>query len=411
MTASAQLVRPFTWLGLALLLLAGGNPGTLAAERWVGTWATAPIAEAAAPDKLPLAGATLRQVVRVSIGGSPVRVRLSNAFGEAALSFHAASLAFAAPHGAIQPDTSRALRFGGRAGASIPPGASLLSDPVDLAVAPQADLAISVHLDRVPATLTAHPGSRAHSYLQAGDALAAATLPAATKTVHWFFLAAVDVVPAAPSAAALVLLGDSITDGYGVQPDTNQRWGDHLASRLVARPNAAPVAVLNLGIGGNRLLRHGAGPSALVRFDRDVLAQAGARWLLVFEGINDIGTAHDARKKGADYATADDLIAALEQLVARARAAGLRVFGATITPYEGADFYWSAEGEADRQKVNAWIRTSGRFDAVVDFDAALRDPGHPTRLAPEFDCGDHLHPSLAGYRRLAETVDLQLLVP
>jgi lysophospholipase L1-like esterase len=410
MSALVSTLRLFTRLGVFGLAVAVSG-GVAAAEHWVGAWATAVVAEPAAKENLPLAGATLRQVVRLSLGGEAVRLRFSNAFGEAPLTLHGAAVALAADGGGVQPGTSRPVRFGGRVAVEIPPGTSVLSDPVELSLAPAADLAISLHLDRVPNTLTVHPGSRANSYLQAGDALTADVLPEARKTVHWFFLSAVDVVAPQPAAAALVLLGDSITDGYGVQPDTNQRWGDHLVARLLARRNAAPVGVLNLGIGGNRLLRHGAGQSVLARFDRDVLAQAGARWLLVFAGINDIGTARDARKQGEPFATAEDIIFALEQIAARARAVGLRVFGATITPYEGADFYFSAEGEADRQKVNAWIRSSGRFDAVVDFDAALRDPQQPSRLAPEFDCGDHLHPSLAGYRRLAEAMDLRLLVP
>lgn len=381
---------------------------TSAAPAWLATWTTASHPEPADKDAKPLAGATLRQVVRVSLGGESFRVRLSNAFGATPLILHGAHVALAAPAGAIQPGTDRVLTFSGRTTVVVPAGASLLSDVVELPLADQADVALSVHFDRVPATLTIHGGSRAHSYLQAGDALSAPSLPDATKIVRWYFLGGIEIQPRAPQAAALALLGDSITDGYGVQPDTNQRWPDELIRRLQKTPGAPPLAVLNLGIGGNRLLRDGLGPNALARLERDIFAQPGVRWLLVFEGINDIGTRLDARKKGTDYATADDIIAALDQIAARARSHGLRVLGGTITPYRGADFYWSADGEADRQKINDWIRNSGRFDAVVDFDAALRDPADPQRLSPAFDSGDHLHPSVAGYRRLAESVDLTL---
>lgn len=382
-----------------------------AAERWVGTWATAPMAEAPGPDTPALADATFRQVIHVSMGGSKVRLRLSNAFGTSALTLRGVHVALAAPDGAIQPGTGRALTFSGRPTVTIPAGASFVSDPLDFPLAPQADVAISIHFAQLPEKLTAHPGARTHSYLQAGDALTATTLPEAKKSTRWYFISALDVLTDSPAAAAVVLLGDSITDGYGTTTDKNNRWPDEFVRRYQAQPNTPPLGVLNLGIGGNRLLRDGNGPNALARFDRDVLAQTGVRWLLVFEGINDIGTRLDAREKGTDFASADDIIAALQQIVARARSRGLRVIGATITPYEGAGFYFTPDGEADRQKVNEWIRHSGTFDAVADFDAALRDPQNPTRLAPEFDSGDHLHPSLAGYVRLATALEPSLFTP
>lgn len=382
-----------------------------AAERWVGTWATAPMAETPGSDTPALADSTFRQIIHVSIGGSQVRLRLSNAFGASALTLHGVHLALAAPGGAIQPGTDRALTFSGRNSVTIPAGASFVSDPLDYPLAPQADVAISIHFAQLPEKLTAHPGARTHSYLQAGDALGAAALPEAKKSTRWYFINAFDVLTDTPDAAAVVLLGDSITDGYGTTTDKNNRWPDEFVRRYQVQPNTPPLGVLNLGIGGNRLLRDGNGPNALARFDRDVLAQSGVRWLLVFSGINDIGTRLDARKKGTDFASADDIIAALQQIIARARSRGIRVIGATITPYEGADFYFTPDGEADRQKVNEWIRQSGSCDAVADFDAALRDPQHPTRLAPEFDSGDHLHPSLAGYVRLAAALDPSLFIP
>ena len=391
-------------IGLSLVLVAAAAAEDVRTARWIGTWATAPLAEPAEKEKLPLAGATLRQIVHVSVGGDTLRLRISNAFGETPLVLRGAHLALAAAGGATQPGSDHALTFAGQAGVTIPAHASYLSDPIDFPLAPQGDVAISLLCERVPVTLTMHGGSRTTSYLQTGDALAATALPDATKFTRWYFINGLDVVSAAPDAAAIVILGDSITDGYGTTTDGNDRWTDTLTRRLQQQKNAPPTGVLNLGIGGNRLLRDGLGPNALARFDRDVLGQAGARWLLVFEGINDIGTRLEARQHGGDHASAADLIAAFNQIIDRAHAAGLRVIGATITPYRGAQSYFSPDGEADRQTINRWIRTSGRCDAVVDFDAALRDPAQPDRLMPEFD-HDHLHPSLAGYRKLAETVD------
>ena len=214
--------------------------------------------------------------------------------------------------------------------------------------------------------------------------------------------------PARPGA--VVILGDSITDGRGSTTNGNDRWPDVLARRLQASPETDTVGVLNAGIGGNRLLRDGLGPHALARLDRDVLAQAGVRWLILLEGINDIGTAAGARAKGEPAATADDIIGAYAQIIERARARGIRVYGATIMPFEGFSYagYFTPESEADRHKVNAWIRTSGRFDAVIDFDALTRDPERPARLSAAVDGGDHLHPSAAGYRIMGEAVDLAL---
>jgi lysophospholipase L1-like esterase len=258
--------------------------------------------------------------------------------------------------------------------------------------------------------VTGHPGSRTTSYLQAGEATSAPDLPAAVRVDHWYYVNGIDVT-ADRAVGAVAILGDSITDGRGSTTNGNDRWPDNLARRLQARPETARVAVLNHGIGGNRLLRDGLGPNALARLDRDVLAQPGVRWLIVLEGINDIGTRVAARAKGEPAATAEDIVAAYEQIIARAQARGVRVYGATILPFEGASNYFTPDGEADRQKVNHWIRTSGRFDAVIDFDAATRDPQKPERLAPAVDGGDHLHPSAAGYRVMAEAVDLALFRP
>jgi lysophospholipase L1-like esterase len=348
-------------------------------------------------------------VVRVSIGGRTLRVRFSNEFGRAPLDLAAAHIARPASGGSIDAVSGRALTFAGKASASIPAGTALVSDPLDFELPPLAQLAVTISVRGAPPDVTGHPGSRTTSYLLPGNAVSAPVLADAVPVDHWYFLAGVEVLAPA-STGAVVVLGDSITDGRGSTTNGNDRWPDVLARRLQETPVTAGVAVLNAGLGGNRLLRDGLGPSALARLDRDVLAQPGARWLVVLEGINDIGTASAARAKGEPGATAADIIAAYGQIIDRARAKGLRVYGATIMPFEGFTYagYYTQESEADRQRVNAWIRTSGRFDAVIDFDALTRDPAQPARLSPAVDGGDHLHPSAAGYRIMGEAVDLEL---
>jgi len=406
MNTLATCLRPMVGLLLALLAFVPGQAGETD-RHWVGTWATAPRSESNAPDQALLAGATLRQVVHVSLGGRKLRLRLTNLFGATPLTLHGVHLALAGPAGTIQPGTDRTLFFNGKESVRIPPGVCLLSDPLDFELPPLADVTVTIHGKEVPAVQTMHHGSRTTSYLQPGNALSAPALRDATKIAHWYFIDGLDVLAAAP-AAAVVVLGDSFTDGRGSTTDQNNRWTDVLARRLQAQSGPARIGVLNQGIGGNRLLRDGLGPSLLARFDRDALAQTGVRWVMVQAGINDIGTRIEARKRGEAFATVADIVGALGQLITRAHAHGLRIFGSTLPPYAGADFYWSADGEADRRHINHWIRTSGRFDAVIDFDAALRDPGNPSHLAAAFDCGDHLHPSLAGYVEMARAVDLNL---
>ena len=401
-------------IAAALVSIAPAPAGQRAAggsDIWVATWAAAP--QLTEPANLPpapgFADATLRQALHVSIGGQRIRVRFSNAFGRTPLTLQAVRVARAAGGSAADPATSRALTFGGRSAVIIPEGALAVSDPVDFDLPPLSDLAVTVRLTGAPADVTGHPGSRTTSYLQAGDAMAAADLAAAVRVEHWYFLSGVDVV-ADSAALAVAILGDSITDGRGSTTDGNNRWPDNLARRLQAAEPTKRVSILNLGIGGNRLLRDGLGPNGLARLDRDVLAQPGVRWLIVFEGINDIGTASAARAKGDPAATAEDIIGAYEQIIEHAHALGIRVYGATLMPFEGFAYsnYFTPEGEADRRKVNEWIRTSGRFDAVIDFDAVTRDPDRPARLSAAVDGGDHLHPSAAGYRIMADAIDLAL---
>jgi lysophospholipase L1-like esterase len=309
------------------------------------------------PPNPGLSDSTLRQVVHVSIGGSRLRIRISNAFGDEPLSILSVHVAVSLGLSRISVPSDKAVTFNGRGSVIVPAGAPIESDPVTFPLAPLSNLAITMHLAYSSSAVTAHPGSRETSYLQAGDEVSASELPSAVQAVHWYFVNGVDVAGSAASTS-VVTLGDSITDGRGSTTDGNNRWPDQLARRLQADRKTADIAVLNEGIGGNRLLHDGLGPNALARFDRDVLAQTGVRWLIVLEGINDIGTASSS---------AEDIIGAYEQLIFRAHAHGIRVYGATILPYEGAA-YFSPSGEAIRQKVNAWIRNSGKFDAVIDWD-------------------------------------------
>jgi len=359
-----------------------------------------------------LRDATVRQIFHLSVGGSALRVHLSNAFGTEALRFTSVHIArpLSISSSAIDPSSDRPLTFAGKPDVLVPPGAEFVSDPVNLKFAPLSDLAVTFHLDNPPARQTSHPGSRATTYYVHGDSVSAATLLEPKRVDHWFQVSEIDVhVP--PAAGALVVLGDSITDGHGATTNGNDRWTDVLAARLQDLPQTRNVGVSNQGIGGNHLLTDGLGPNALSRFDRDVLAPAGVRWLIVFEGVNDLGgLASNGEVPPADHAAlVERVLAAYRQLVERAHAHGLQVFGATITPYVGSDYYHPGPlSEADRQAVNQWIRATGHFDGVIDFDAVVRDPNHPDQLLPAFDCGDHLHPSPGGYKAIGEAIPLAL---
>jgi lysophospholipase L1-like esterase len=386
-----------------------------AADRWVPGWVSMP--QLTEPSNMPpapftqpgrvLADATLRQTLRMTRGGTRLRLRFSNAFGGADLPISGAAVARPlegrAGVSAIEAGSSRPVTFGGRAATTVPVGAQVVSDPIDMDVAPASVLTVTAYLSTGQASesITSHPGSRTTSYLLAGDHRADADLPGATPVDHWYFLSAVETWAA---GSAAVMLGDSLTDGRGSTTNGNDRWPDRLADRLRADRHTRGVAVLNQAAGGNRVLHDGLGPNALARLDRDVLAHAGVAWLLVFEGVNDIGTAQASA--AAQSEVSDALIAAFDQIVIRAHAHDIRVYGATITPFGGNEGYDDAGGlrEASRVAVNTWIRRSRRFDAVVDFDAVARDPAQPRRLRPEFDVGDHLHFNPAGYQALAAAV-------
>ena len=384
-------------------------------DHWVASWGSAQ--QVPEPHNLlpaaDMQDATLRQVVRLSVGGTRLRVRFSNAFGTEALVIDAAHVARSADKASarIVPGSDRTLTFDGRPSISIPPGADYLSDPVRLDAPALSSLTVSIHLPQAPAGETGHPGSRATSYYVHGDHAADADLPNAGKIDHWYQLTGVEVA-APPAAATIVALGDSITDGHGATTNGDDRWPDILAARLQASAAMRRLAVVNMGIGGNHLLTDGLGPNVLARLDRDVFARPGARTLLVLEAINDLGklSREDVRTPEQHKALVADLIAAYAQVIDRAHGQGVKVIGCTVTPYVGSDYYHpDAASEADRQALNAWIRTSKAFDAVVDFDKAIRDPAHPERMIPAYDSGDHLHPSAAGYKVMADLIPLELL--
>lgn len=411
MISRRRLLAAFAALGLILAPVAApADDG-----RWVGAWASSQMVaenEHALPDGA-LDDVTLRQVIRLTVYGERIRVRVSNAFGDGPLRVARATVSRPTSRdgAAIDPATIRPLNFAGRDDVMVPAGAEFISDPVDYDADALSHLVVTLHIADAPPRLTAHPGARATSRMAPGDQIGAATLTDETTFTRWYLLSGVDVLGSA-EAGAIVVLGDSITDGYGVEADTDARWPDVLAERLQADPRTAHFGVLNHGIGGNRVLRDGLGPNALARFERDVLGQTGVTHLILLEGVNDLGVlTRDAPATPEAHAElVADMIAAYAQMTARARARGITVVGATITPYGGSDYYHpDAQNEADRQAINAWFRTPGNVDAVIDFDAVMRDPERPTHLRAEYDL-DGLHPSTEGYRAMGEAVDLTLFL-
>jgi len=347
---------------------------------------------------------TVRQVVRASIGGKSVRVRISNAYGADPLTIGSARIALQAKGSAIVAESDHALTFSGKPSFVIPPGALAVSDPVDMKIPALGNLVISLYVAGDPTEPTIHLTGLHTTYITSpGDFTRAPELSAAATIQSWYWIVGVDVLAPAGSAA-IVAFGDSITDGMTSTPDQDRSWPGRFAERLAANKKTENVAIVNHGISGNQLLADGAGSSALARFDRDVLGQPGVKWLVILEGINDIGMSAMA---GGGGISADEIIFAQKQLIDRARLHGIKVVGATLTPYGGSSYY-SENGEAVRQEVNKWIRTGGAYDAVVDFDAVLRDPQKPNELKAAYYINDHIHPNDEGYKLMADALDLSI---
>jgi lysophospholipase L1-like esterase len=394
----------------AMLLEASGD------SHWVATWAASPAPQL--PDDqmrsshLEFSDQTLREIVHTSVGGGTVRLRLSNVFGRQSVEIGAVHAALRDHGSEISAESDHALTFSGRAVVTIPPNAIIFSDPVKLNVLPDSDLAISIYIPASALGGGIHYAAEQTSYIGNGNQVSAAAISEPQTTTSWIFLAGVDIA-SRPAAKALVAFGDSITDGARSTPDTNKRWPNRLATRLLA-DKGHEISVVDAGIGGNRILHDAQsniafGVNALARFDRDVLEQPGVKYVVVMEGINDLGHAGSSAPV-SETVSADDLIAGMQQLIERAHDRGVKVYGATLTPFEGTVFagYFSPEKELKRKALNEWIRTGKAFDGVIDFDKAVRDPAHPDRVLAAYDSGDHLHPSDAGYKAMADSIDLKL---
>jgi lysophospholipase L1-like esterase len=393
---------------LALLLFSSSVLIASAAppDHWVGTWAAAPVSANNPDARFGAADTTYREIVHVSLGGSRVRIIFTNEFGSDSLTIGAAQAALSAGRDSINPSAAVALEFGGNPSVVIPAGALAVSDPIDLTLPAFADLAVSFFVPAQPMQhVSIHNFANQTSYTAVGNFVRAAKLDAPKEIYSWPFLKGVDVFAEAKSAA-IVAFGDSITDGAHSTRDANARWPDVLAHRLQANKKTNTISILNEGIGGNRVLHDNAGPSALARFDRDVIAQSGVKYLIILESINDISRAYPPVKP-TDLVTAEDLIQGMAQMAERAHAHGIKVYGATLTPYVGAT-YSSPAGEAVREAINHWIRTTNELDGVIDFDKATQDPVNPTSFSAAAGSPDHLHPGDSGYKLMGDAIDLKL---
>jgi len=395
---------------LTLCALAGvfsvfGCSNDDSAKIWVGTWSTAP--QLVEPGNMPpepgLSNNTLRQVVRVSIGGDSLRVRFSNEFSTSPVTMKAVQVAVSLGGSAVIASTAKELTFNGHPEVTIDSGAVMTSDPVPFDLKPRMDIAITIYFGETSADVTGHPGSRTTSYLLAGDNISLTDFSGSVLTDHWYIINGIDV-KAPESAGAVAILGNSITDGRGSGTNRQNRWPDMLSECLLKNSDTRQTAVLNMGIGGNCVLKNCLGPAAIDRYERDILNQQGVRWIIIFEAINDIGQTPDSI---AAARVANDLVAAYENMIDLAHARNIKVYGATILPF-GKSFYYTGYREKARNTVNTWIRNSNRFDAVIDFDMVLRNPEDSLSLLPEAHTGDFLHPNEKGYKMMGEAVDLEL---
>jgi len=421
--------RTFVLLAVSILFTVSlvGQSGSLPSENWVVTWATsqemAPAVQERPvippgtkmpdfsamrgprrPTQIPkdVADQTVRMIVHTSIAGKRLRLELSNSFGKSVVSIGSAHVAIRTSESSVDTASDRQLTFSGSPSVNIGPGVVIISDPFNLDVKAMSDLAVSLYVVMSEGTPTNHTPGLHTAYISKGDTSASSSMPEPTTTTSYLWLRSIDVVASA-NDFAVACLGDSITDGFATTVDKDQAWPTLLAKRFSEKKSGPRVAVINEGISGNQVIRDGAGVSALARLDRDVLSEPGLRWIVLLEGINDINL--HGQMTGPTALTAEDLIKGDEQIIARAHTHKIKVMGATLTPEEGV-WLSGPVGEATRQKLNEWIRTSGAFDAVVDFDAAIRDKEHPARMREEFNPGDHIHPNDLGNGVMANAFQL-----
>lgn len=398
------------WLLCCCVISCGGSTKMLTktagqADKWVGTWATAPqqVEPANMPPPPGLAHNTIRQLVRVSIGGTQLRLRFSNAFSADTVTLKRVGIAVPDAQGRINIGTQKLLKFKGQEAIAMGPFEEVYSDLLAFRVMPGSRLAITIYFGETAPTITGHPGSRTTSYILEGDQTARSDFSGAVTTDHWYVINGIEV-RADPEAFAIAVLGNSITDGRGSGTNRQNRWTDILSGRLLNCPATRNVGILNLGIGGNCVLKGGLGPTALARFDRDVLSQAGVKYLLLLEGINDIGSVGtEAEAK----AVVQDLIGAYALMIDKCHQRNIKVYGCTILPF-GGSFYDQPIRRQARDQINHWIRTGGKFDGVIDFDAAMRQPNEPQKIAADLHDGDLLHPNEKGYQKMGAAVDLNL---
>jgi len=400
------MIKPCISVFVFVALCTPAPAQTVPHPQWVGTWATSPYLADGPANLRVLSGATLREIAHISIGGTQVRIRFTNAYGVDPLTISDAHVALSAGGGSILPGSDHAITFGGANTVNVPPGAEIFSDPVSLQVAPLSNVAVSMYLPpQVMRAETIHVYGDQDNFLAEGDVAGSPELEHATVIPSWYFFDGIDVA-AAPGSYSIVTIGDSITDGAYSTRNANGRWPDVLASRLQADSNHKNAGVLNAGIAGNRVVNEGTGPSALSRIDREVLSRSGVRYVIVLESINDIGRLA-YHPVPVDDVTAEELEWAFRQIVDAAHEHGIKVIGATLTPYGGA-VAWSERGERVRETLNNWIRASGVFDGVADFDKITQDPANPTHFAAKYDSGDHLHPNDAGHQAMGSGIDLSL---